>query len=567
MTGYTFESFRVSEENREATEVCRLIGEGRYHGESPVVLVGPAGSGKSHLLWSIVKRLRAHDPRAGLALVLAREFPEKVRRLADHPGPIQNGRAAVLLVDELELFEEGQSDLEDVVRVFLQNGHPVVLASRVHPADLGRFPESFRVLLSLGRILSLGGTGTAGTGTEAVKDTQLAEELAALRAERDMLEQRLAEKARQLAQLESVRADLAALTQERDRLLLSAADTSAIDALQREHAAAVAELRAEIAALSAERDRACAERDALERQLAERARQEQAALSQMQGQRESLAMALEEARLEKAALEAAAGHALSRVETMRAKAAAAQEALYARLERLEEMSASGGVALEEARRLEGALAAARAELESLAARRREEQAAADALHRSLRTDLEEAQRELAARVAELRRAEEELAEERQERRESEFELSKARRQVALAMVELDALRHEAASQVAHAQLALGEREARLGELSEALELARHAGRAAALEARTLQEELHRMADALDALSARLGVFDGLLPTTREAEAEEMRRTEPILFDPSVIRSAAETLHELTRELAQDPATGADLDRGAAAGGT
>jgi chromosome segregation ATPase len=440
----------------------------------------------------------------------------------------------------------------------------------VHPADLSQFPESFRVMLALGRVLALGTAGTgAGAGSVPPPEagTLASEELAALRAERDGLEQRLAEKARQLAQLESVRADLEALTQERDRLLLSAADTSAIDALRREHAAAVSRLQAEIAELSAERDRACAERDALERQLAERAQMEQAALAQAQAQREALVLAMEEMRREQQTVEAAAGTVLSRVEGLRARAVEAQREVHATLDRIEAMPASRGVALEEVERLEAALAEARSALALLEARRREEELAAEGLHAALRADLEGARQEAAMRAEALQQAEAALAEERRGHKELAFELNKARRQVALATVELDALRHEAAAQVAHAQLALGEREARLGEVSDALELARHAGRTAALEARTLQKEIHRMADALDALSARLGIFDALLPATAGGAPEEPRRAEPILFDASVIRSAAETLHALTREIAQDSLHSGEDGRDAAAGGT
>ncbi|MFP4500961.1 MAG: DnaA ATPase domain-containing protein [Candidatus Hydrogenedentota bacterium] len=155
MAAFTFDTFEVSDANREAYEACRAVAALRYHGDLPVLLLGAQHSGKSHLLWSIVREVRAAGGQTDLVLVLAREFPEKVRRLREDPRPIQRSAPALLLVDELERFDQFAADLEGVVRVFLENGHTVVVASHVHPARIAKLTRGFRSLLRRGRVIEL----------------------------------------------------------------------------------------------------------------------------------------------------------------------------------------------------------------------------------------------------------------------------------------------------------------------------------------------------------------------------------------------------------------------------
>jgi hypothetical protein len=158
---YTFENFEVADANRTACEACREVADLRFAGNLPVVLLGPPRSGKSHLLWSIVQRVRARGGHTDLALVLAREFPNSVRALLHDPRPIQRGRPAIFLVDELERFGPLAGELEQVVRLFLENGHAVVVASNVHPSRLGALSSGFRALLQRGDIVEVGLRGPA----------------------------------------------------------------------------------------------------------------------------------------------------------------------------------------------------------------------------------------------------------------------------------------------------------------------------------------------------------------------------------------------------------------------
>lgn len=559
MTGYSFDTFETSDRNQAACDICRAIAELRFDGNTPVVLVGPEASGKSHLLWSIVKHLRAHDARASLALVMAREFPERVRRLAAHPAPIQNGRPAVLLIDELERFQHDKEDLEDLVRVFLQNGHPVVAASRVAPAELLHFQDSFRALLSLGQTASVARPETIalqGVGEVAT----LRAECDTLRAERDQLEEKLAERAPQLAGLGELQKQIRNLEAERDRLKNSASDTSVIKALQLEHAETMNELREEMASLVVDREAARDERDELEKRLARRAEDSQESLHLLQARDEA-----EEARLRAEA-------ALAESEAERSAAEAHAEALAAQARNLQVRIEDGRIALneglegldtcfvrleeairrrgpghiEEIERLESEVGDARALATSYRVQLDQERSTSESViaalekqvlkletgNDSLRTKLDDAK--VRAEEAHTRR------------RAVEFELEKARRQTALASVELDALRHEAAAQVARANIQAGEMEQRANRLQEALDIIRETGRAASHDAIHIEQSVDQIAASARALEARLSSFNQIALPHTDVD-EDVTALEPILFEPSAIRSAAETLDTLARD--------------------
>lgn len=265
MKHMTFENFRVDNGNRAAYDLCRRAAMLEYEAGRPVVLLGPAGAGKSHLLWSVVAHVRASSARAGLALVMASEFPEQVRQLAVNPAPLQDGKPSLLLVDELEHFEQDAYTLEGVVKVFLANGHGVILASAAHPDRLAQFSEGFRALLCGGLVVEVGAAGALLEDEE--QELALVE---ALRAERDALELKLAQKAGESAEMANVRVRLDEAMRQVEQLTIALADTSRFDALHQRH-------QAELAAVAAEREdyklaveALHEERDALEKRLADR---------------------------------------------------------------------------------------------------------------------------------------------------------------------------------------------------------------------------------------------------------------------------------------------------------
>lgn len=154
MKRYSFENYRIENGNTSAFDTCRRIGALSYQGARPVVLVGEPGCGKTHLIYSIVNALKANSSKAGLAVVTAGKFPPEVRALEDNPGLVQNASAALLLIDQLEKFDEHADDLAAVAKIFHDCGHLIVAASTVPPDQLEKLPPALRRLLSEGNIIS-----------------------------------------------------------------------------------------------------------------------------------------------------------------------------------------------------------------------------------------------------------------------------------------------------------------------------------------------------------------------------------------------------------------------------
>lgn len=169
MRRYTFGAFIPDDANRAALQLCQDVAGLRPVAPLPLILVGDEGSGKTHLLYSIVNRIKASTDKTGIAYITANDFPLRVQSLVDDPTPVERAESAVLLVDQLEEFEDLLEELEAVIRLFLSNGHYVAIASRVHPGRLIHLPESLAEVLETGQVSRVTGDSASGS-TDVLSD-------------------------------------------------------------------------------------------------------------------------------------------------------------------------------------------------------------------------------------------------------------------------------------------------------------------------------------------------------------------------------------------------------------
>ena len=195
MKRFNFGTFLVDDSNREAFDLCLQIAELQPVSPQPVVLMGESGSGKTHLLYAIVNRVRAGALKTGLAYVTAYDFPDQVRALIDDPSPLRKTHKAILLVDQLEEFGDLAEELEAVVRVFLDCGHYVVLGTSVHPRRLSNITSGLSDLAAHGHIVQIH-PRAAETQIELIRrrlreesEAQLAKQLEEIRELRRLLEE------------------------------------------------------------------------------------------------------------------------------------------------------------------------------------------------------------------------------------------------------------------------------------------------------------------------------------------------------------------------------------------
>jgi len=537
MKGFRFETFNTHPGNQAAYDLCRAIAAQQYDGVCPVVLLGADGAGKSHLLWSIVNEVRARALKTGLALVMAQEFPAKVRNLIRNPEPIQRGKPAILLVDGLEEFRETAGDLEAVVRIFLDNHQPVVLASGVLPDRLSALSPAFKLALNEGQVVEIKAYPATPRGDG------VSVELEALRRERDDLKRKLAETATRITKLETA--------------LEAYAEAAASDQLRMQQGEREQTLQNQVAALKAELETARQERENLEAQLtrqtglrpvvealrgelaearaeAESALAQQARLQGLLSARKEAEAALRSTRAERdAAREEAkrwaeeAGAIRAKIDVLQKESAERQAELTRQCRQFLDTFRMyrGGADNTLWRQLEDERDEARALAEAFRAQGEQERKRFDAALVEAQVARDHAEELLETARTEQARLLDALESARARMRSVEFELEKARRQVVLQAAEMDALREAAVSQVATANIQAGEMEHRIARLESALEATRAAGRATEADAVRLSEALAQATETLRLLAQRQAALKGLeLPPPAPPAPEERQTT-------------------------------------------
>ena len=160
MKRFGFNAFIVDDENRAAFGACRGVAPLETEAPVPIVLVGEHGCGKTHLLCAIANDVRTSLEHAGIAYITPDRFPDEVRTLVDDPRPVDLAQKAVLLVDDLDRFDTDLELLGKIARLFVENDHSVVFASRVHPEQSEALPKELRGLLETARIVEIGAGDT-----------------------------------------------------------------------------------------------------------------------------------------------------------------------------------------------------------------------------------------------------------------------------------------------------------------------------------------------------------------------------------------------------------------------
>ncbi len=101
----SFDTFRLDATNRLAHAAALTIAEGPKRFYNPVLIYGPAGTGKSHLLAAVSGYVAAHDPQLTVRLTTGAE----ITRLQPQPGKkvrprwtVEDRGADVLLIDDMD---------------------------------------------------------------------------------------------------------------------------------------------------------------------------------------------------------------------------------------------------------------------------------------------------------------------------------------------------------------------------------------------------------------------------------------------------------------------------------
>ncbi len=155
--------FEVGKANQRAVKAADAVAAEPGRRYNPLVLVGPAGVGKTHLLNALGNEMAdASGGAAAVASVTASSFGDEfLAALREHTTAAwrrKYRRLDALLVDDLQRVEgkdQTQDELYHLLKELLDAGKQVAVASERPPRELSRLDERLRGLFDGGLVVEL----------------------------------------------------------------------------------------------------------------------------------------------------------------------------------------------------------------------------------------------------------------------------------------------------------------------------------------------------------------------------------------------------------------------------
>lgn len=132
--------FVVGACNRVAFAACQTVVDDPSQAGNPIVIHGPVGTGKTHLLEGIYSGIRRNDPGARPVFVTAEEFTSRaVQAMRFNKMAAFRGRfreATTLIVDDLHFLARKTATQEEFLHTFdalVSDGRSVIVSTDCHP--------------------------------------------------------------------------------------------------------------------------------------------------------------------------------------------------------------------------------------------------------------------------------------------------------------------------------------------------------------------------------------------------------------------------------------------------
>lgn len=160
--GYTFEHFRVTEENLQVFQAAEAVAlsPGKVH--NPLFLYGPAGMGKTHLLHAIGNRILQEDPGTKIVYLRAGDFAKQWTG-SPYGETVQIMEsllrsADVLLLDEIDALGGkmlAQEVLLELLETLQTKGKQIVMAAVRAPREQHGLLNRLQIRVSCGVVVPL----------------------------------------------------------------------------------------------------------------------------------------------------------------------------------------------------------------------------------------------------------------------------------------------------------------------------------------------------------------------------------------------------------------------------
>lgn len=139
---HSWDNFVTGPSNRLAVTACEMTIESPRTA-SPLVLWGPPGCGKSHLLGAVAKKLRTIHRMRQVIILSAEDFTNDfIKALHGNSLPAFRSRfrdASALLIDDIQFFVDKKAtirELQHTIEMFAEAGKPLVFAGTKAPTEI-----------------------------------------------------------------------------------------------------------------------------------------------------------------------------------------------------------------------------------------------------------------------------------------------------------------------------------------------------------------------------------------------------------------------------------------------
>lgn len=157
---YTFDSFIVGSSNRLAFSAAQLVVEKPGQAYNPLFLYGPAGVGKTHLMWAIRNEITKREPNFTSLYITSEKFTN------DYVNAIRRGeeftdkyrKLDVLLVDDMQFIagkEKTQEEFFHTFNTLHQNSKQIILCSDRPPKEIPTLEERLRTRFEWGMVADI----------------------------------------------------------------------------------------------------------------------------------------------------------------------------------------------------------------------------------------------------------------------------------------------------------------------------------------------------------------------------------------------------------------------------
>lgn len=155
---YTFSTFVVGRNTEFAHAACYNVARNPGEGYNPLLICGPPGMGKTHLLHAVGHEIKANFPHLRISYVAAERFLNECVHAMRH-GKMEDFRQRyrnncdILLVDDLQFIGRGEATQEEffhTLNSFIELKKQVVLASDRMPKDILKLDDRNRSRLEWG---------------------------------------------------------------------------------------------------------------------------------------------------------------------------------------------------------------------------------------------------------------------------------------------------------------------------------------------------------------------------------------------------------------------------------